>query len=529
MSIKTQLQAVLFYVNSKLSAKGAATAATVYGIGDIVDTMIKPQTLSWCQIPTPVKNYLDNVTYNPSDYTTSQIANYAPSVPLTENTVPVGKGVSLSAGTLERGSYAQTVSAGSATLYNDIPNKCTPFTVRNSGGEVLQTGTLMPNGGALRQIKCASAPNVRDLGGWACDGGTVKYGMLFRGGQPSANDREVLVNQCGVKYQLSLLGTGAETGTSVLGADVRFQQFSQYAWYTFVNKTELWKDILKVFFDCAKRGTPLYFHCAAGADRTGTVACVIEALLGMSQSDIDKDYELTSFYSGTGSDALARRRNESEWQGLISEINAFAGETFADRAASFVASLGFSYDEINSFRRAVINGNPSDLEPQLPPTNLLTMEDGLINYRIPSSGIPSTSSGSGYFVTDYFAFDYTLSRGFRIVNAISHVGNLFSGNTNNIYGNCKIALYDANKNLICHQYISRSDSGSAESYYAVDGNDLVKSDVAVGNHYYAFSGNLPSDWTTVKYIRLVLALNNAASAISSVSDVTGSNLAIYAE
>ena len=39
----------------------------------------------------------------------------------------------------------------------------------------------------------------------------------------------------------------------------------------------------------------VYFHCAGGADRTGTLAFLIEALLGVSESDLSKDYELTSF------------------------------------------------------------------------------------------------------------------------------------------------------------------------------------------------------------------------------------------
>ena len=40
---------------------------------------------------------------------------------------------------------------------------------------------------------------------------------------------------------------------------------------------------------------PIYFHCNAGADRTGTLAILIEALLGVSEEDITKDFELTTF------------------------------------------------------------------------------------------------------------------------------------------------------------------------------------------------------------------------------------------
>lgn len=42
---------------------------------------------------------------------------------------------------------------------------------------------------------------------------------------------------------------------------------------------------------------PVYFHCNAGADRTGTLAFLIEAVLGVSEEDVVKDYEITSFSS----------------------------------------------------------------------------------------------------------------------------------------------------------------------------------------------------------------------------------------
>ena len=58
---------------------------------------------------------------------------------------------------------------------------------------------------------------------------------------------------------------------------------------------KLLKRTLTDIFDCVAKDEPVYFHCYAGADRTGTIALILEALLGMSQSDIDKDYELTCF------------------------------------------------------------------------------------------------------------------------------------------------------------------------------------------------------------------------------------------
>ena len=84
------------------------------------------------------------------------------------------------------------------TYYNQIPLIPTPFASENVAG------TIMPLD-RLRWISTATS-NLRDFGGWNCDGGTIKYGKLFRGGEPQAQDADMLVRECGVKAELNLRG-----------------------------------------------------------------------------------------------------------------------------------------------------------------------------------------------------------------------------------------------------------------------------------------------------------------------------------
>ena len=305
------------------------------------------EVLEWHQCPELVRNYLANVTYDPNDYSTSQIANYAPATAVVSNYKPIGQ------------------EAGGAMHYNEVPNVLTPFAGNNAAG------TLKPLD-ALRWIRTrdnsAEAWNVRDLGGWACDGGTVKYGLLIRGGKLSAADRAVLVGELGVQHDLDLRGReGGGPGDepdmteSPLGSDVWYTRTQQYAWYA-LTPVAAWQAYLRCVIDAVTHREPVYFHCTAGADRTGTLACVLEGLLGMTQSDIDKDYELTTFYSGSGSDANARRRNEADWKGLINDINAVSGDTFRDKCVHFaVGTCGMSLADINAYRAAMINGTPETL------------------------------------------------------------------------------------------------------------------------------------------------------------------------
>ena len=343
MALTDKLTAIADAIRAK---DGTTGTMTLDQMPEKITALPSKIAVEWHQCPEAVRNYLANVTYDPSDYSTSQIDNYAPATAVVSNYKPIGQ------------------TAGGVTHYNEVPNVLTPFA---SGGKA---GTLKPLD-ALRWIRTsagATAWNVRDLGGWACDGGTVKYGLLFRGGMLAAADRAVLVGELGIHHDLDLRGRDGvgpgdepEMTESPLGSDVWYTRTQKFAWYA-LTPVATWQVYLRCVIDAVTHREPVYFHCTAGADRTGTLACVLEGILGMSQSDIDKDYELTCFYSGTGTDSNARRRNETDWTGLINAINAVPGDSFRDKCVHFaVGTCGMSMADINAYRAAMTNGTPETL------------------------------------------------------------------------------------------------------------------------------------------------------------------------
>ena len=332
---------------------------------------IENETYTFDQRRTEVANFLDNVTYDPSDYSSSQIANYVTSA---SSNHPVGVTINMkTAGmlTVVDGYTGRTVSkdvsAGDVTIYNCTPGATSKFVLVGADGSIVQNGVIKPTG-ACRMIRMTNVDNIRDLGGWACDGGTVKYGKLFRGGEMygflTDDGKQQALDMLGILQEIDLrfaedLNGRTESGfgptVDMLWVDMTWNAL------TYQKSSGNIKAIFDPLFDYVIAGKPTYFHCSAGADRTGVVALICEAILGVSQPDCDKDYELTNFYTGVGTDADARRRDEAVWTREITYLNTYSGATFREKTMNFLLSCGITLEKINAFRAAMIDGTPTVL------------------------------------------------------------------------------------------------------------------------------------------------------------------------
>ena len=332
---------------------------------------IENETYTFDQRRTEVANFLDNVTYDPSDYSSSQIANYVTSA---SSNHPVGVTINMkTAGTLTvvdgytGRTVSKDVSAGDVTIYNCTPGATSKFVLVGADGSIVQNGVIKPTG-ACRMIRMTNVDNIRDLGGWACDGGTVKYGKLFRGGEMygflTDDGKQQALDMLGILQEIDLrfaedLNGRTESGfgptVDMLWVDMTWNAL------TYQKSSGNIKAIFDPLFDYVIAGKPTYFHCSAGADRTGVVALICEAILGVSQSDCDKDYELTNFYTGVGSDADARRRDEAVLTREITYLNTYSGATFREKTMNFLLSCGITLEKINAFRAAMIDGTPTAL------------------------------------------------------------------------------------------------------------------------------------------------------------------------
>ena len=137
--------------------------------------------------------------------------------------------------------------------------------------------------------------------------------------------------------------------------------FWQKANPIFFDNEDGWADRMKVLLKKLveklivqlENGNPIYVHCWGGADRTGASVMCIEGLLGVSEEDLMKDYELTSFSSyGT------RRRSDKEPHGdigkCIASVKSLEGETLADRFAQMAINGGLTQENIHKLRNLML-------------------------------------------------------------------------------------------------------------------------------------------------------------------------------
>ena len=313
-------------------------------------------------------------------------------------------------------------------IQNLIPNHIYIYQILDSNNAVLKTGTAKASG-KVRMISAGGDTyNIRDIGGWAADGGTLKYGVVYRGGELNggisinSTQQAFFKHALGIRDEIDLRATGY--GETALGVGVDYVNILlPYAPPTFSESyySKSAEVIKRLAYDISNN-RPAYIHCQAGADRTGIVCLYLEAICGVSQNDIDRDYELTSFSKEPGtnnnwSNRIIRKRNQANsdrLKNIVSIISAMEGINFNDKVVRFLLRTGVTIDEINAIRFGLIDGNPSKL-PNPYGTVTITKDLSHVFIDNESTGVKLYQPfEANLTVEDWYKLDYSSTTTYEI-------------------------------------------------------------------------------------------------------------------
>jgi len=105
--------------------------------------------------------------------------------------------------------------------------------------------------------------------------------------------------------------------------------------------------VFRVFLDEANY--PLDFHCIAGADRTGSLAYILNALLGVEEDELWKDWEITGCRNSN-----LDFGHKTRFEKLVAVFEKYPGSTPRERVEAYVKEQGFTDADIAKFRNIML-------------------------------------------------------------------------------------------------------------------------------------------------------------------------------
>ena len=268
--------------------------------------------------------------------------------------------------------YSVPKDSSSFDLYNMVPGREYSYQVLSERGDTLAEGVFFAKGTLHQLFLRSGVRNCRDLGGWkTTDGRVVAYRKLYRGGKLagdygdsfylSAEGREDAF-AAGIRAELDLRDEETKSQVSAFGPGVTFcaPGFELGGTVMLGKHQNGVARSFKFIVKSLREGRGVFFHCSLGRDRTGTMAAVLLGVLGVSEGDISKEYELTYFaprgysmYSGQRGDYFYTRVNGIRNTMRYIHKNHGPG-TFQECTERYLLSVGVNQEEIDDFKNLML-------------------------------------------------------------------------------------------------------------------------------------------------------------------------------
>lgn len=248
------------------------------------------------------------------------------------------------------------------------------FVCGNNTGKCSAVDSFKVVNTPVRYITAGDVINMRDLGGQVnSDGDKVKYELVYRGAAMDEYTSHIddtarsVFNYLGINSEIELRGGMQHnyTGWDENNSNVYYIKGAMYQEILSLDAEQKsqYKSAFETMAD--KKNYPFYFHCSAGADRTGTFAYLLYGLLGISYDDIRPEYELTSF-SAIGQRAATQHSGNQS----LDETNRIMIEQYGDGTENLQVAVenflsnyvGVSDTDLESIKNIMLDKNaiPND-------------------------------------------------------------------------------------------------------------------------------------------------------------------------
>ena len=211
-----------------------------------------------------------------------------------------------------------------------------------------------------RTMKVGGVDNIRDLGGYMTEFGTrIRQGKVYRSAnlnKTTKKGKRVLVNLLKIRTDLDLRRKGeggAGKKSPVLKNYIHIHgKGYEKMWKTQKGKKTIVKE-MKVFAD--ESNYPVLFHCTYGRDRTGTLAFMLNGLLGVSKKDLYRDFELT-FLSGKSGSKESGKKRMKRFDKVYKYMSGYRDRTkpLSYNIEAFLLDNGMQKDEIDTIRTIML-------------------------------------------------------------------------------------------------------------------------------------------------------------------------------
>ena len=209
--------------------------------------------------------------------------------------------------------------------------------------------------GTLTNRTCWQAGHMAKIfrGEWdANDWHLVPIASAARGAQVlKESGRATMLETLGIRTDLDLRGAGEVAGMkgSPLGDGVKWVNvhMTAYGGLAKENGKKLVKQCFDVFLDTANY--PIDFHCIGGQDRTGTLAFLLEAMLGVDDEELNRDWECSGF-----TNPGAWFCHEKLFNQIYDVINKYPGANTREKTEAYLRECGLTDADFAKLRKLLL-------------------------------------------------------------------------------------------------------------------------------------------------------------------------------